>query len=66
MRCGMEGKVPVFLRVPVEAREFSWGHDRRYDVRLWAARMRKRGTRTKSKTANDQGLVGPSRLPPKI
>ena len=41
----MEGKIPVFLGVPVETREFSWGHDRCHDARSCAARMRKRGTK---------------------
>jgi hypothetical protein len=53
MRYGVEGEIPVFFWVPVEAWDFSRGHDCRYDVGSCAARMRNRGTRIKKKTAND-------------
>ena len=61
MRCGVEGKIPIFLGVPVEARDFSWGHDRGYDTQSYAARMRNRGTRRKKiKQPTTKALVGPA------
>lgn len=67
MRCGTEREIPISLGVPVEARDVSWGHDRRYGAQSCAARMRNRGTRIKRKTANDKGRQSsPDRLPPEI
>jgi len=51
----MEGKIAIFLGIPVETRDVSWRHDRRHDVWSCAARMRNRGTRTKNNTRNDEG-----------
>ena len=49
----MKGKIAILFGVPVETGDISRWHDRRQDVGSCAARMRKRGTRTRKQGGSE-------------